>query len=86
MIAKLCLSLLGLYLVAGLLFAIPFVLIGAKRIDPHAVHGSWGFRLLILPGSALLWPILLKRWLSGLNTPPEELNAHRLAAKNGARP
>ena len=28
-----------------------------------SISGTWGFRLLILPGAAALWPLLLLRWL-----------------------
>lgn len=68
------------YLACGLMFAIAFALVGAKKIDPHAARGSWGFRLLIIPGAMALWPLLLKRWVSGAHEPPEECNAHRRAA------
>ena len=81
MIAAVFLIALGSYLAVGLLFAIPFALIGVKRIDPHAAHGSWGFRLLIIPGTMALWPLLVKRWRSGVPEPPEECNAHRRAAR-----
>lgn len=78
------LILLGIYLAGGFLFAIPFVLFGAKQIDPHAAHGSWGFRLLILPGVMAFWPLLLRRWMKGVHEPPEECNAHRLLASRGS--
>ena len=81
MIAAIFLSLAGLYLLCGFIFAIPFVLVGVGRIDPHAAHGSWGFRILILPGGTLLWPLLAKRWFQGIHEPPEEKNAHRLNAE-----
>ena len=71
----------GIYVICGLLFAVPFVLLGVKKIDPHAAHGSWGFRLLIFPGAAAFWPVLLRRWRNGFRQPPEEHNAHRHAAK-----
>jgi hypothetical protein len=80
MIAVIFLTLLAAYLACGLLFAIPFALVGVKRIDPHAAHGTWGFRVLIIPGATAFWPLLLKRWLGGTGHPPEERNAHRLAA------
>jgi len=83
MIPAVFLIALGSYLACGLAFAIPFVLVGVKRIDPHAAHGSWGFRLLISPGAMALWPLLLKRWVSGVHEPPEECNAHRKAARVG---
>ena len=68
------------YAAVGLIFAVAFVLRGANAIDPVARDGTWGFRLLILPGSAALWPLLLSRWLRGAQA-PEERSAHRLAAK-----
>lgn len=74
------LGLAGVYFACGLLFAIPFVLVGVNRIDPHARPGSWGFRALIVPGTVFLWPLLARRWLSGVGHPPEERNAHRCAA------
>jgi hypothetical protein len=77
MIAAAVLILLGFYLVCGLGFAIPFVLAGVGKIDLHAKHGSWGFRLLIIPGSVALWPLLARRWSKGTNEPPGECNAHR---------
>ncbi len=55
----------GIYLACGFVFAISFVLVGVKRIDPHAARGSWGFRVLIVPGTVFLWPLLAKRWFSG---------------------
>lgn len=79
-VAALLISLV-VYLACGFAFAIPFALIGVKQIDPHARHGSWGFRVLILPGAMALWPLLLRRWASGVHEPPEERNAHRRAAR-----
>ena len=84
MIAAIFLIALGTYLAIGLGFAIPFVFWGVKKIDPHAAHGSWGFRLLIIPGTIALWPLLARRWLKGLNEPPEENDTHRCAARRGA--
>ena len=86
MIAALFLILLGIYLACGLLFAILFLLLGVKKIDPHAAHGSWGFRLLIMPGAMAFWPLLLRRWMKGVHKPPEECNAHRRAAQQGVTP
>jgi len=65
------------YLAIGLLFAVPFALVGAGRLDEVARRGTPGFRLLIIPGAAALWPLLGWRWLSGRTAPPRERNAHR---------
>jgi hypothetical protein len=80
MIAAFLLIVAGVYLLCGVMFAVPFVLVGVGRIDPHAAHGSWGFRALILPGTVLLWPLLVRRWLGGIHQPPMEKTAHRQLA------
>ena len=69
---------LGLgYAAIGLVFAVAFVFAGVGRIDPDAEKGTWGFRLLVLPGAAALWPLMLSRWVKG-SPPPVENAAHRL--------
>jgi hypothetical protein len=55
--------LLELYAVLGALFAVAFAWRLAARIDPVAATGTLGFRLLILPGAAALWPWLRVRVL-----------------------
>lgn len=80
MIAATFLISLGIYFACGLLFAVAFAWHGVKKIDPHAAHGSWGFRLLIIPGTLAFWPLLLRRWAKGISEPPEESNAHRNAS------
>jgi hypothetical protein len=50
---------LAIYTIAGLLFALWFVALAAPRIDPAAKGAGLLFRLLIFPGSAALWPLLL---------------------------
>ena len=83
-IATWLVNILAIYSAVGIVFAIAFVWKGAAKIDPAAVAGTWGFRLLILPGAAALWPILARRWLAGQG-PPEEINPHRTAARGGGR-
>ncbi|MCC7134305.1 MAG: hypothetical protein SFV24_10860 [Gemmatimonadales bacterium] len=69
------------YLVVGACFAIWFAGRGAGRLDPAAGQGTVGFRLLILPGAALLWPLLAIRLVRGGAAPPEERTAHRAAPR-----
>lgn len=52
------------YLVAGLLFAVPFVLKGVTRVDESAIGSGLGFRLIIIPGTIVFWPLLLKKWIT----------------------
>ena len=53
----------AVYLFAGLMFAIPFVIKGVTKIDEGAEGSKWGFRIVIIPGTMVFWPLLLKRWL-----------------------
>lgn len=78
--ASLLVLALEVYLGLGMLFAVPFVWRGARRIDRAARDGTWGFRLLILPASVALWPWLVRRWRRG-GPPPEERNPHRDRAR-----
>jgi hypothetical protein len=57
------LDLLGVYLGVGLLFAIAFLTVGISQVDPDSKGSGLGFRLIILPGVAALWPVLLTRWV-----------------------
>ncbi|MCB0518812.1 MAG: hypothetical protein H6577_19075 [Lewinellaceae bacterium] len=51
------------YLIVGLLFAAWFVAKGVNTVDGGMKHTSWGVRLLLFPGSVLLWAVLLKKYL-----------------------
>lgn len=79
--AQLLVTVLGVYAVLGVLFAVPFVWRLAGRLDPAARQGTWGFRLLILPGVMALWPYLLARLAGGAVAPPDEWTAHRAASR-----
>ncbi|HSM17664.1 MAG TPA: hypothetical protein VK845_11795 [Gemmatimonadales bacterium] len=68
---------LSLYAIAGFIFAIPFVIRGVGRIDPVARSGTIGFRILIIPGTIALWPLLLRRWAGGRRQPPSQRTAHQ---------
>jgi hypothetical protein len=57
------LGLLGVYAGAGLLFAIAFLTVGISQVDPNSKGSGLGFRLIVLPGVAALWPLLLTRWV-----------------------
>ena len=65
---------LEVYFGLGILFAIAFAWRGAAAIDPGARDATAGFRILIVPARALLWPLLLRRWLR--RAPPPENTTH----------
>ncbi|HJZ57265.1 MAG TPA: hypothetical protein VKE74_20010 [Gemmataceae bacterium] len=50
------------YTAVGLVVGFVFVTASVARIDPAARGTSVAFRLLILPGSAALWPVLVAKW------------------------
>lgn len=58
MLASVIVMVVAAYALVGALFATWFVLLGVGRLDPTARAGTWGFRLMIWPGSAALWPLL----------------------------
>ena len=68
------------YLGVGLVFAVPFLARGAGAVDEDARAGSLGFRVMILPGVAALWPLLLRRWTGGRRV---RLTPHERAAEGG---
>jgi hypothetical protein len=68
---------LALYAGVGFVFAILFVSIGVSHLDAEARGAGLGFRLIILPGVAALWPLLFYRWARGITEPPIERNPHR---------
>jgi len=57
------LIIVAVYLFAGLIFAIPFIIRGVTKIDEGAQGSKWGFRIIIIPGTMVFWPLLLKKWL-----------------------
>jgi hypothetical protein len=52
------------YLLVGLVFALWFVAKGVDKLDEVMHESNWKVRLLLVPGSALLWPVLLRKLLS----------------------
>jgi hypothetical protein len=54
----------AVYLIIGVVFAIAFAMRGAHAIDAGARGTPWGFKVLILPGAAALWPLMLRKWIA----------------------
>ena len=55
------------YALTGGTFSVVFVLFGIHRVDPVAERSPIGFRLIVIPGAAALWPLLLTRWLRAVS-------------------
>jgi hypothetical protein len=51
------------YLFVGAVFGLYFIGWGASRLDEEAKTLSLVVRLLLLPGSIALWPLLLRKLL-----------------------
>jgi hypothetical protein len=75
------------YLMAGALFALVFLPRGVLAIDDGLRASPVMVRVMLVPGMMLLWPIFLRRWITGRGAPAER-NAHRRAAarRTGGRP
>jgi hypothetical protein len=67
-IAEVILTVCSIYLVVGVAVGVIFVLRGVERIDAAARGTSLGFRLLILPGSVALWPLMARKWLRAVRS------------------
>ena len=56
---------LGSYLALGLVIGTAFAFLGVDRTDPGARGAGLWFRLIIVPGSAVLWPVVAAAWWRG---------------------
>jgi hypothetical protein len=52
-----------IYLLLGVFFVVPFLLKGLTKIDKGAHGGTIGFKIIIIPGVIVFWPILLNKWI-----------------------
>ena len=63
MIITIVFTVIMIYLLCGLIFAFVFVIKGADKIDEGAKDATIGFKIIIIPGTMLFWPLLLNKWL-----------------------
>ncbi len=73
---------IGAYLALGLAFALWFAVAGNRRMLPALKGAGFWLRLLMLPGSVLLWPLLLQRVVRGPVHEGFPLQAQRGRAKS----
>jgi hypothetical protein len=63
-ILNIILIIIAIYLLLGVVFTIPFIIKGVTRIDEGAHGSKWGFRIIIIPGTIIFWPFLLRKWIN----------------------
>jgi hypothetical protein len=68
MAAALLLAGAACYFGIGLVVALLFVTFGIARVDGGATGAPIGFRLIIIPAVAILWPLVLRRWRNACAT------------------
>ncbi len=56
-------SALLVYLGIGFVFALVFIAFGMRSVDSITTTSSAKFRALTLPGTTMLWPIMLAKWI-----------------------
>jgi hypothetical protein len=59
--AQLLVQTVAIYLGLGTGFALLFLWRWAGHRDAAVEHGTWGFRVLVFPGVAALWPLFAVR-------------------------
>jgi hypothetical protein len=63
MLVQILLIIVAIYLTCGFVFMIPFIIKGVDVIDEGAHGSSIGFRIIIIPGTIVFWPLLLRKWI-----------------------
>lgn len=66
------------YAAVGFVFACVFVIFVVDNYDSSAKDAPKGFRILILPGVAALWPVFAVRLLRKNPSHPTEHSPHRV--------
>ena len=66
--AEILLMIAAVYLALGVVFVIPFLIKGLNKVDEGAHGSTFGFKIIIIPGVIVFWPVLLSKWMkSNLN-------------------
>ncbi len=71
-VVKIALILGLVYLLAGAMFAVFFLGKGIEKVDTASRGSGFGFRLILLPGTIALWPLLLNKWKNVKKTGHDE--------------
>ena len=60
---EIILIIVAVYLLLGVFFVIPFLIKGITKVDEDSLNSSIGFKIIIIPGVIVFWPLLLKKWM-----------------------
>ena len=66
---EILLIIVAVYLLMGVLFVIPFLMKGLNKIDEGAHDSTIGFKIIIIPGVIVFWPLLLRKWMKANHHP-----------------
>ena len=61
--AEILLIIVAIYLVLAVLFVFPFLMKGLNTVDEGANGSTIGFKIIIIPGVIVFWPVLLSKWI-----------------------
>lgn len=53
---------IAVFLLAGVVFTFFFLARGLQKVDEGAHGSTIGFRIIIIPGCVVFWPLLLRKW------------------------
>jgi hypothetical protein len=62
-VVEIILIIVAVYLLLGVLFVVPFLTRGLTKVDDGAHGGTIGFKIIIMPGVIVFWPVLLGKWM-----------------------
>jgi hypothetical protein len=51
------------YIIVGAFFSLPFLIKWLPSMDEAAHDAHWSFKIVLLPGTIVLWPLLLAKFI-----------------------
>ena len=66
-IVNIMLIAVAVYFSGGALFTVIFLFRGLNKVDERTHGATVGFKIIIIPGCIVLWPILLRKWMAAAN-------------------
>jgi hypothetical protein len=57
----------AIYLMIGVVVGVAFLSLGVKKVDSAAIGAPITFRMIVFPGTVVLWPAVLVMWLRSVH-------------------